>query len=227
MAAALIGRKIGMTRFFTEAGKNVPVTIIQCGPCFVSQIKTQATDGYDALQLAFEEVKPRATTMPLIGHDGQAGLSPKRFHGEVRASAADVAQAKLGQELTVGVFDSIRFVDIVGRSKGKGFQGTMKRWNFKGMCASHGTERKHRSPGSISARSTNRGFSGRPKKGMHMSGHMGDERITLRSIEVVGRDKDKNLLLVKGPVPGPNNGVVMIREAVRLYKSKAKLAKAS
>ena len=227
MPAALLGRKIGMTRYFMESGKNVPVTVIQAGPCFVSQIKTQASDGYDALQIAFAEVKPRNSTMPLIGHDGKAGITPKRIHKEVRSSAEEVAGAKLGQELTVEVFDNVKYVDVVGTSKGKGFQGVMKRWGFKGMCASHGTERKHRSGGSISGRSTNRGYSGRPKKGVHMAGYMGDDRVTVRSIEVIGRDKSKNLLLVKGPVPGANNGVVMIREATRLYKSKAKFAKAS
>jgi large subunit ribosomal protein L3 len=139
----------------------------------------------------------------------------------------DVATAQPGQQWTVEVFDKVKFVDIIGTSKGKGFQGVMKRHNFHGMPGSHGTERKHRSAGSISAHATNRGFSGRPKKGKRMAGHMGDVRITVRSVEVIGRDKERNLLLVKGPVPGANHGLLMIREAIRLYRRKANLAKAS
>ena len=227
MPAALLGRKVGMTRIFTAEGKNVPVTVIQAGPCFVSQIKTAATDGYDALQLSYDEVKPRNSTYPMIGHDAKAGVSPQRFHREIRVSGEEVAAAKAGQQMTVEVFEKVKYVDIVGTSKGKGFQGVMKRWNFKGMVASHGTERKHRSAGSISGRASNRGFSGRPKKGLHMPGHMGVDQVTVRSVEVLGHDKEKNLLLVKGPVPGPNQGFVFIREAKRLYKSKARLAKAS
>ncbi len=225
MPAALLGRKIGMTRIFKGDGTNVPVTIIQAGPCFVSQVKTVASDGYDALQLAFEDLKARNSTMPEIGHDAKAGLPPKRFHREVRVEASESGAAEVGQTLTVETFASVKFVDIVGTSKGKGFAGTMKRWNFKGLCASHGTERKHRSPGSISGRATNRGYSGRPKKGLKMSGHMGAEQVTVRSVEVVGMDKDKNLLLVKGPVPGAAQGFLMIQEAKRLYKSKAAVAK--
>lgn len=226
MPATLIGRKVGMTRLFDATGKNVPVTVIQAGPCFVSQVKTAQNDGYTAVQIAFEDVRGRNSTMPLIGHDGKAGLGPKRFHREFRVDEKDLASYQAGQELNVDVFEGVKFVDVVGQSKGKGFQGTMKRHNFKGMCASHGTERKHRSPGTISGRSSNRG-TGKPKKGIRMAGHMGDQRVTVRSVELIGRDKDKNLLLVKGPVPGANSGLVLIREAVRLYKGKAKLAKAS
>jgi large subunit ribosomal protein L3 len=225
MPAALLGRKIGMTRYYDGAGNNVPVTVIEAGPCFVSQVKTADSDGYAAIQIAFEDIKPRRSTRPLIGHDVKAGIAPKRVRKEVRLEGEGDYAA--GQQLTVEVFDGIKFVDVVGTSKGKGTQGTMKRHNFKGLCASHGTERKHRSPGSIGGHATNRGFSGRPKKGKRMAGHMGAERVTVRSLPVVGIDKDKNLLLVKGPVPGPAQGIVMIREAKRLYKSKAKLAKAS
>lgn len=227
MGKALIGRKVGMTRLFLEDGRNVPVTVVQAGPCYVSQLKSEATDGYDAVQIAFEDVKPRNSTQPVIGHDAKAGIEPKRFHREFRVAAGDLGGYAAGQALTVEFLDGVKFVDVIATSKGKGTQGVMKRHNFKGLCASHGTERKHRSPGSISGRATNRGFSGRPKKGLRMAGHMGSERITVRSLEVVGTDKDKNLILIKGPVPGPNQGLVTIREAVRLYKGKAKLAKAS
>lgn len=226
MPATLIGRKIGMTRLYDGAGKNVPVTVIEAGPCFVSQVKTAATDGYDAVQIAFEDVKGRNSTMPLIGHDGKAGLSPKRFHKEFRITADEAGNYQPGQELSVEVFEGVKFVDVIGRSKGKGYQGVMKRHGFKGAIASHGTERKHRTPGSISGRASNRG-TGKPKKGIRMAGHMGDQRVTVRSLEVIGRDKQRNLLMIKGPVPGANQGLVLVREAVRLYKGKAALAKAS
>jgi large subunit ribosomal protein L3 len=227
MPPALLGRKLGMTRLFNDAGQNVPVTVIEAGPCYISQVKTTATDGYDAIQLAFGDIKPRNSTLPLIGHDLKAGVDPKRFHREFRLNDGEVAAYQAGQKLNVDVFAKVKFVDIVGTSKGKGFAGVMKRHHFHGMPGSHGTERKHRSPGSISAHATNRGFSGRPKKGKRMSGHMGAARITVRSIEVVRTDPERNLLLVKGPVPGPEQGLLLIREAVRLYKRKANLAKAS
>jgi large subunit ribosomal protein L3 len=227
MPAALLGRKIGMTRLYDAKGNNVPVTIIEAGPCFVSQIKTAANDGYDALQLAFEDVKPRNSTMPVIAHDIKAGIDPKRFHREVRVSAEEAQKATPGQQMSVEVFEKIKFVDVTGQSKGKGFAGAMKRYQFGGQPASHGTERKHRSIGSIASHATNRGYSGRPKKGKKMAGHMGDERVTVRSLEIIAADKEKNLLMVKGPVPGANQSFVFIQEATRLYKTKAKVAKAS
>src|SRR5688572_20407552 len=184
MAATLLGRKIGMTRLYDAAGKNVPVTVIQAGPCFVSQVKTDESDGYNAVQLAFEDIKPRNSTVPLIGHDGKAGVGPKRFHREFRATPEEVGGFTAGQQVTVDAFEGIKFVDVTGTSKGKGFAGVMKRWNFGGQPASHGTERKHRSGGSIASHATNRGFSGRPKKGKKMAGHLGDERTTVRSLEI-------------------------------------------
>ncbi|HEX7009945.1 MAG TPA: 50S ribosomal protein L3 [Phycisphaeraceae bacterium] len=227
MPAAILGRKIGMTRLFDQEGRNVPVTVIQAGPCHVSQVKTVQADGYEAVQLAYEEIKARNSTFPLIGHDAKAGLSPRRFHREFRLKEGESSDYTLGQAVTVEAFEEVKFVDVIGTSKGKGYAGTMKRHNFKGQPASHGTERKHRSPGSLSGYASNRGFSGRPKKGKRMAGHMGDERVTVRSLPVVGIDKENNLLLVKGPVPGAREGFLMVREAVRLYKRKAKLAKAS
>src|SRR5690606_20090178 len=137
----------------------VPVTVIQAGPCYVSQVKTAETDGYSAVQLAFEDVKGRNSTFPVIGHDGKAGLSPKRVHREFRVDEQAAGALELGQAVNVDVFDEVRYVDVTGTSKGKGTAGVMKRHNFKGQPASHGTERKHRSPGSIGGRSTNRGFS--------------------------------------------------------------------
>lgn len=219
MAAMLLGRKVGMTRLYDEDGKNVPVTVIQAGPCFVSQIKTEETDGYDAIQIAFEDIKGRNSTMPKIGHDGKAGLGPMRHHGEFRISADEVANYELGQKIDVDSLAELKFVDVISTSKGKGFAGTMKRHNFKGQLATHGVERKHRSPGSVSGRASYLG-GGRPKKGIKMSGQMGNARVTVRSVDIVQRDNDKNLLIVKGPVPGANGGLVVIREAIRLFKSK-------
>jgi len=226
MSALILGRKVGMTRLFDKDGRNVPVTVIAAGPCYVSQIKTLDRDGYEAVQLAFESIKARSSTVPVIGHDARAGLAPMRFHRELRLDAGEAEQFELGQAITVGDFEQIRFVDATGTSKGKGTAGVMKRYGFKGQEASHGVERKHRAGGSIGGRSSNLG-TGKPKKGIRMSGHMGNERVTVRSLAVSGVEKERNLLLVQGPVPGARKGLVMIREATRLYKSKAKLAKAS
>jgi large subunit ribosomal protein L3 len=224
MPAAIIGRKIGMTRYFTEEGRNVPVTVIQAGPCHVTQIKTTASDGYAAIQIAMEDVKPRRSNQAIIGHDAKAGVGPQLLHREVRLDDDGEAQAyQLGQVITVAAIEPLKFVDVVGTSKGKGFQGAMVRHHFKGLFASHGTERKHRSPGSIGSHATDRGHGAKIKKGKKMAGHMGDQRVTARSLDVIAVDADRNLLLVKGPVPGPNTGIVFVRASRRLYKSKARI----
>jgi large subunit ribosomal protein L3 len=226
MTAAMLGRKIGMTRWFTEDGTNVPVTVIQAGPCAVTQVKTTATDGYSAVQLAFEDVKPRLSTIPVMGHDAAAGVSPKRFHREMRLADDDAAAAyEPGQTVDVTVFEDVKFVDVIGVSKGKGFAGVMKRHNFRGLEASHGTERKHRSAGSIGGHATDLGTGPKLKKGKRMAGRMGHARVTVRSIDVVSIDPERNLIMVKGPVPGPNRGLVFIRDAKRLYRRKARQAK--
>ncbi|MFZ4722978.1 MAG: 50S ribosomal protein L3 [Phycisphaerales bacterium] len=223
-AAAILGKKIGMTRWFMEDGTNIPVTVIEAGPCIVTQVKTTATDGYAAVQLAFDDAKARTSTQPVIGHDAKAGSAPKRVHRELRLeNDKDAEGFTLGQAVTVSALDGIKFVDVTGQSKGKGFQGTMVRWNFKGMCASHGTERKHRSPGSIGGGGTDRGVGPKLKKGKKMSGHMGDERVTVRSLDVVSIDTDKNLLVVKGAVPGASDGYLFIKTPTRLYKRKARI----
>jgi large subunit ribosomal protein L3 len=160
--------------------------------------------------------------MPLIAHDFKAGTSPKRHHREFRVTADELKNYTVGQTLTVKDLEGKLFVDVVGTSKGKGFAGVMKRHHFKGMFASHGTERKHRSPGSIGGLCSNRGFGGGLKKGKRMAGHMGAERVTTRSLDVVKIDADRNLVLIKGTVPGGKNGMVEIRPSVRLYKGKAK-----
>jgi large subunit ribosomal protein L3 len=150
MPAALLGRKIGMTRFIKEDGTNVPVTVILAGPCAVTQVKTTETDGYSAVQIAYENIKPRNSTFPVIGHDAKAGVEPKRFHRELRLrDDKSAGEYQPGQTMDVKSFENVMFVDVIGTCKGKGFQGTMVRHNYKGLCASHGTERKHRSPGSI------------------------------------------------------------------------------
>ena len=218
----LLGRKVGMTRVLEADGRSVPVTVIEVGPCVVTQVRTAAKDGYDAVQIGWGEVKPRNSTIPVIGHDHKAGTTPKRVHREFRVGAGDAGKFELGKTLTVADLEGNLYVDVTGQSKGKGFQGTMKRHNFKGMFATHGTERKHRSPGSIGSYGSNRGFGGGLLKGKRMAGHMGDTKVTMRSLDVVRIDAEKNLLLVKGPVPGANNGTLAIRPAVRLYKSKAK-----
>jgi large subunit ribosomal protein L3 len=225
MPAALLGRKIGMTRWFTAQGANVPVTVIQAGPCAVTQVKTTATDGYSAVQLAFEDIKPRRSTIPVMGHDAAAGVTPKRFHRELRLADDDAAGAYTpGQSVDVSVFEGVKFVDVTGVSKGKGFAGVMKRHNFKGLPASHGTERKHRSAGSIGGHATDLGTGPKVKKGKRMAGRMGGGRVTIRSLDVIKIDPRRHLLMVKGAVPGPNRGLVFIRDAKRLYRSKAKQA---
>lgn len=222
---AIIGRKIGMTRYFTADGNNVPVTVIQAGPCAVTQVKTAESDGYSAVQLAYEDVRPRNSTMQVIGHDAKAGAAPKRIHRELRLDDDKAAgEFQLGQTVDVSTFESVKYVDVVGISKGKGFQGVMKRHNFGGMEASHGVERKHRSAGSIAGHATNRGWGPKPKKGKRMAGHMGDERVTARNLDVIAIDPQRNLLLVKGPVPGANKAVLFIRESKRLNRRKARLA---
>ncbi len=222
---ALLGRKIGMTRWFMEDGTNVPVTVIEAGPCAVTQIKRTETDGYAAVQLGFEDVKPRRTTIPVMGHDARAGTTPKRCHRELRLSDdRSVEEFELGQTINVTTFEDVKYVDVTGIGKGKGFAGVMKRHNFRGLCASHGTERKHRSPGSIGGHATDLGTGPKVKKGKRMAGHMGAKRVTVRSIDIVAIDPDRNLLMVKGPVPGPNHGVLFIRDAKRLNRSKTRKA---
>jgi large subunit ribosomal protein L3 len=211
--AALLGRKVGMTRVYDEKGTAVPVTVVQAGPCVVTQVKTSdGKDGYNAIQLGFEDVKAARSTKPLVGHCEKTGhTGPKRFFQEVRLK--DKPTVAAGSTVDVGIFDLIRYVDVVGISKGKGFQGTMKRWNFGGQCASHGTERKHRSPGGIGGGQGTRGHGRAIRLGKKMSGHLGDERVTAKNLALVGVDKEKNLLLVKGTVPGANGGLVFVRQA--------------
>jgi large subunit ribosomal protein L3 len=211
--AALLGRKVGMTRVYDEKGTIVPVTVVQAGPCIVTQVKTEdGKDGYNAIQLGFEEIKERRSTKPVVGHCRKTGqTSPKRFFREIRLVEKPTLAA--GATVEVGIFETIKYVDVTGISKGKGFQGVMKRWNFGGQPASHGTERKHRSPGGIGGGQGTRGHGRAIKKGKKMAGHLGDERVTTRNLAVVGVDKEKHLILIKGTVPGANGGLLFVRQA--------------
>jgi large subunit ribosomal protein L3 len=218
----LLGRKVGMSRYFLEDGTNIPVTIIEAGPCVVTQVKNEESDGYNAIQIGFEDIRPSRATMPIIGHDAKAGTSAKKFHREIRVE--DTGDAEQGQTIDVSTFEDVMFVDVVGNSKGKGFAGGMKRHNFKGLEASHGVKRAHRRPGSINGHATNLGTGPKLKKGKRMPGRMGNKQITCRSLPVINIDSERNLLLLKGSIPGPNSGMVLIREAKRLNRKKTTAA---
>jgi large subunit ribosomal protein L3 len=212
MTPALLGKKIGMTRVYDEKGTVIPVTVVQAGPCAVTQVKTVESDGYNAVQLGFVECKPKHTTIPLMGHCAKAGVTPRRYFREIKLKDATTLAA--GATVNVDVFNGVQFVDVIGTSKGKGFAGVMKRHHFGGQCASHGTERKHRSPGSIASRATWRGQCGKPKKGVRMAGHMGMDQVTAQKHPLVKIDPENNLLLIKGALPGPNGSVLFIRKSI-------------
>ncbi len=204
----ILGEKLGMTQIFEDT-KAIPVTVIKAGPCFVAQIKTMAVDGYDAVQLAFAETRPAKVTKPMQGHFDAHGGKPGVHVVELRTD--DASSYTPGQEIKADVFTPGERADVVGVSKGKGFAGVMKRHGFSGLGASHGTQRKHRSPGSIGACAT----PSRVFKGMRMSGHMGNARVTILNLEIIQADPERNILLIRGAVPGPNGGLVMVRSAVK------------
>jgi len=208
----LLGEKLGMTQVFDENNRIVPVTVVKAGPCVVTQVRTPEVDGYSAVQLGFGEIDPRKVNKPEGGHFTKAGVTPRRHLVELRTE--DAGDYTVGQELTAEVFDGVAKVDVIGTSKGKGTAGVMKRHHFGGQPASHGTERKHRSPGSLASRATWRGQSGKPKKGVRMAGHMGMDRVTTRNHPLVRVDRDNNLLLIKGALPGPNGALLFVRKAV-------------
>jgi len=204
----ILGEKLGMTQIFDDA-RAIPVTVIKAGPCFVAQVKTAERDGYFAVQLAFGAVKPNKVTQPLAGHFAKHGDQPGRWVVELRTD--DAASYSPGQELKVDIFSPGEHADVVGVSRGKGFAGTMKRHGFGGLPASHGTQGKHRSPGAIGACAT----PSRVFKGTRMAGQMGNERVTVLNLEVVHADPERNLLLLKGAVPGPTGGLVMVKSSVK------------
>jgi large subunit ribosomal protein L3 len=212
MLSALLGKKVGMTQVYDEQGVLHPVTVVQAGPCTVLQIKTSETDGYNAVQIGYDDVKAHRATKPIIGHAAKAGAKAKKFIREFRVEELP-DDVELGAKVNVDVFEEIPYVDVIGTSKGKGYAGVMKRHNFGGQAASHGVERKHRSPGSIGGHATNLGTGPKPKKGKRMAGHMGDARVTSRNHKLIGVDKEHNLLLIKGAVPGPKGGYVLVRKS--------------
>lgn len=209
--AMLLGKKIGMTRVYDESGELLPVTVIQAGPCTVMQVKTSVTDGYDAVQMGYDDVKPSRVKQPQVGHANKANTTPKKFIKEMPVPADNELEYKPGDSVTVSVFGGCKSIEVVGTSKGKGFAGVMKRHGFGGFPGSHGTERKHRAPGSISSFASDAGHGGNLKKGKKMAGHMGNRRVTTKNHRLVAIDEQKNLLVVKGPVPGPAGGYVIVR----------------
>ena len=205
----ILGTKLGMTQVFDETGRVVPVTVVQAGPCVVTAVRTPDNDGYSAVQIGFGEINPRKVTKPVAGVFEKAGVTPRRYIAEIRTENA--SEYTLGQELSASLFEAGQRVDVTGKSKGKGTAGVMKRHGFSGLEASHGTQRKHRSPGSIGGCAT----PGRVFKGLRMAGRMGAARTTEQNLTVHAVDADKGLLLIKGAVPGPRGGLVVVRSAVR------------
>jgi large subunit ribosomal protein L3 len=204
----ILGAKLGMTQVW-DNNRVVPVTVVQAGPCVVTQVRTPDKDGYAAVQLAFGAVNPRKVTKPRTGHFEKAGVAPRRHIVELRTT--DAGEYELGQEVTVEAFPTGAPVDVTGRTKGKGFAGVMKRHGFHGLKSSHGVERKHRSPGSIGACAT----PGRVFKGVRMAGRMGGRRYTVQNLTVQAVDPENNLLLVKGAIPGPKGALILVRSAAK------------
>ncbi|WP_025273819.1 50S ribosomal protein L3 [Haloglycomyces albus] len=205
----ILGTKLGMTQVWDEKGQAVPVTVVQAGPNVVSQIRKPEIDGYSAVQLGFGDIKLKKVTKPLQGHFEKAGVAPRRHLVELRTS--DAADYELGQTLDATVFESGELVDVTGKTKGKGFAGVMKRHGFSGMGAGHGVHKVHRAPGAIGGCAT----PGRVFKGMNMAGRMGGNRQTTQNLKVHAVDTERGLLLIKGAVPGPKNGLVLVRSAVK------------
>ncbi len=205
----VLGEKLGMTQVFDANNRMVPVTVVKAGPCVVTQVRTPDADGYAGLQIAYGAIDPRKVTKPLAGHFERAGVTPRRHLVELRTS--DASEYTLGQEITAEVFEAGQKVDIVGTSKGKGTAGVMKRHGFKGLGAGHGTQRKHRSPGSIGACAT----PSRVFKGVRMAGRMGGVKTTTQNLVVHGVDVERGLLLIKGAIPGPKGGLVLVRTAAK------------
>jgi large subunit ribosomal protein L3 len=212
----LLGTKLGMTQTWDENNRVVPVTVIQAGPCVVTEVRTSASHGYDGVQIAFGDIDPRKVTKPMRGHFDKAGVTPRRHLLELRT--ADASEYTLGQEIKAEAFAPGETVDVSATSKGKGFAGVMKRHGFHGLRASHGVERKHRSPGSIGACAT----PGRVFKGVRMAGRMGSQRFTAQNLTVQAVDAENNLILVRGAVPGPKGGLILLRTAAKAKKGGAK-----
>jgi large subunit ribosomal protein L3 len=219
VSAGLLGEKLGMTQVFDENNRIVPVTVVKAGPCVVTQVRTPDRDGYSAVQIAYGAIDPRKVNKPEAGHFAKAGVPPRRYLVELRTG--DAASYTLGQEITAELFTAGARVDVVGTSKGKGYAGVMKRHNFRGLGAGHGVHRAHRKPGSIGACAT----PARVFKGTRMAGRMGHARTTTQNLTVHAVDAERGLILLKGAVPGPAGGVVLIRTAVKNSLGKGGVAK--
>jgi large subunit ribosomal protein L3 len=215
----VLGEKLGMTQVFDDSNRIVPVTVVKAGPCVVTQVKTADADGYAAVQLAYGAIDPRKVNKPLAGHFSKAGVPPRRHLVELRT--ADASSYEVGQEVTAELFQAGVRVDVVGTSRGKGYAGVMKRHNFRGLGAGHGVQRKHRSPGSIGACAT----PARVFKGTRMAGRHGNSRTTTQNLLVHAVDAERGLLLLKGAVPGPVGGLVLVRTAVKNGLAKGGLEK--
>jgi len=211
--AALIGRKIGMTQIYDQAGTLVPVTVVQAGPCYIVQVKKEASDGYCAVQIGYEKVPEKKLTRPVLGHLQKKGIAPLRILKEFRVKPDQIAQFSTGQELTVEQFKPGDYVDVTGTSIGKGFQGVVKRHHFKGGPATHGSM-SHRAPGSIGNTAPQRVV-----KGRRMAGHMGSQRVTVQNLSVVAVIPEDNCLLLRGSIPGPKQSVILIRSAVKKMRT--------
>jgi large subunit ribosomal protein L3 len=211
----ILGTKLGMTQVFDDTGQIVPVTVVRAGPCVVTAVRTPDRDGYSAVQMGYGEIDPRKVTKPVAGLFAQAGVTPRRYLAEVRTD--DASEYQVGQEVTTEVFEPGQLVDATGTSKGKGTAGVMKRHGFKGLSSSHGTQRKHRAPGSIGGCAT----PGRVFKGVRMAGRMGAVRTTVQSLTVHSVDAERGLLLIKGAVPGSTGGLVLVRSAAKAPLSAA------
>ena len=205
----ILGEKLGMTQVFDENNRIVPVTVVKAGPCVVTQIRTQEKDGYTAVQLAYGQIDPRKVTKPVAGHFKAANVTPRRHLVELRTDA--IEGYEVGQELGADVFEAGASVDVSGTTRGKGTAGVMKRHVFAGLGAAHGTQRKHRSPGSIGGCAT----PGRVFRGLRMSGRMGNDRVTTQNLLVHKVDAENGVLLIKGAIPGPNGGVVLVKTAAK------------
>lgn len=211
MSISIVGRKIGMTRVFTDAGESIPVTVIECTPNRITQVKTDETDGYRAIQVTAGEVKSSRVNKPATGQFKKAGVAAGRGLWEVRLQDGEGQDYAAGGEIKVDLFTDVKAVDVTGTSHGKGFAGVQKRWNFKGGRATHGNSLSHRVPGSIGQRQS----PGKVFKGKKMAGHMGNERVTALNLDLVRVDAERNLLLVRGAVPGHTGGDVIVRPTVK------------
>ncbi|MBP3089229.1 50S ribosomal protein L3 [Corynebacterium sp. sy017] len=205
----ILGTKLGMTQIFDEENRVIPVTVVEAGPCVVTQIRTVETDGYNAIQIAYGEIDPRKVNKPAAGHFKKAGVTPRRHLTEIRLD--DVSGYEVGQEVTASIFEGITYVDVTGITKGKGFAGGMKRHGFAGQGASHGNQAAHRRVGGIGACAT----PGRIFKGKRMAGRMGQDRVTTQNLKVQKIDADANLILIKGAIPGNRGGIVTVKTAVK------------